>query len=120
MARLQETEIKQVKHKANAETKAKLEAIGKLEHLRHEVQAIKGGEQVSATFWKEQCQHLFQMCKYLQDQNERLADGVGGSNHDVSFNDPDFATYSMAGERNEGNQNFKATPSRTLKSHAIS
>jgi|TARA_B110000285_G_C14556828_1_gene351756 hypothetical protein len=53
MARLQETEIKQVKHKANAETKAKLEAIGKLEHLRHEVQAIKGGEQVSATFWKE-------------------------------------------------------------------
>lgn len=44
MVKLQEAEIKQIKQRAGAETKAKLEAIGKLEHLRHEVQAIKGGE----------------------------------------------------------------------------
>lgn len=53
LARLQGTELKQLQQKANEETKFKLEAIGKLENLRQEMQAVKGGEQVSATFWKE-------------------------------------------------------------------
>jgi hypothetical protein len=37
MAKLQEGEIKSIKYQARIETKAKLEAIGKLENLRHEV-----------------------------------------------------------------------------------
>ena len=48
------------------------------------------------------------MCRYLQDRNERLADGVGDNNQGVSFHDPDFPTHSMMAAQSELNRNFEA------------
>ena len=48
------------------------------------------------------------MCRYLQDRNERLADGVGDNDQGVSFHDPDFPTHSMMTAQSELNRNFEA------------
>ena len=34
-------------------------------------------DQVSVNFWKEQCQSLFDICKNLKDDNEKLVDNLG-------------------------------------------
>ena len=49
-----------------------MQAMTKLETLRNELQMIQGNDQVSVNFWKEQCQSLFEICKNLKDDNERL------------------------------------------------
>ena len=38
---------------------------------------IQGNDQVSVNFWKEQCQSLFDICKNLKDDNEKLVDNLG-------------------------------------------
>jgi len=38
---------------------------------------IQGNDQVSVNFWKEQCQSLFEICKNLKDDNEKLVDNLG-------------------------------------------
>ena len=38
---------------------------------------IQGNDQVSVNFWKEQCQSLFDICKNLKDDNEKLVENLG-------------------------------------------
>ncbi len=68
--------MQKVKSKAQEETKYKMEAMTKLEGLRQELQMIQGNDQVSVNFWKEQCQSLFEICKNLKEDNEKLVDNL--------------------------------------------
>ena len=38
---------------------------------------IQGNDQVSVGFWKEQCQSLFDICKNLKEDNEKLVENLG-------------------------------------------
>lgn len=77
--RANEKDIAAVKKKAVEETKYKVEAMTKLESLRQELQAMQGGEAPaqSVSFWKEQCQSLFDICRNLKDDNEKLVSHFG-------------------------------------------
>ena len=69
--------MKQVQNRAREETRNKMEAMTKLEGLRQELQMIQGNDQVSVNFWREQCQSLFEICKNLKEDNEKLVDNIG-------------------------------------------
>ena len=77
MTQINQQEMKKVQAKARDETKYKIEAMTKLEGLRQELQMIQGNDQVSVGFWKEQCQSLFDICKNLKDDNEKLVENLG-------------------------------------------
>ena len=82
MRRINEKEIKEVKRRARDETKVKMEAMTKLEGLRQELQTIQGNAEsqsqtASVQFWKDQCQNLFDICRNLKEDNEKLVDHIG-------------------------------------------
>tara|TARA_B110000285_G_scaffold163905_1_gene183017 strand:- start:433 stop:996 length:564 start_codon:yes stop_codon:yes gene_type:complete len=76
MTALNQQEMQKVRGKAREETKYKMEAMTKLEGLRQELQMIQGNDQVSVGFWKEQCQSLFDICKNLKEDNEKLVENL--------------------------------------------
>ena len=79
---MKEQEVQLVKLRAAEETKYKVEAMTKLEALRQEMQTFQGNEAQtnSVAFWKEQCQNLFDICKNLKEDNEKLVDHIGTTN----------------------------------------
>ena len=77
MTKLNKQEMEKVRTRAKDETRFKVEAMTKLEGLRQELQMIQGNDQVSVNFWKEQCQSLFDICRNLKDDNERLVGNLG-------------------------------------------
>ena len=77
ITRMNNQEIVETKRRASEETKYKMDAMTKLESLRQELQMIQGNDQVSVNFWKDQCQSLFEICKNLKEDNEKLVDNLG-------------------------------------------
>jgi chromosome segregation ATPase len=79
LRRINDKEVSAVKKRAQEETRFKIEAMTKLEGLRQEFQTMQGGEAPvqSVSFWKEQCQGLFDICKKLKEDNEKLVDHLG-------------------------------------------
>lgn len=79
--RMKEQEIQLVKLRAQEESKYKVEAMTKLEALRQEMQAYKGSEPQnnSVQFWRDQCQNLFDICRNLKEDNEKLVDHIGNN-----------------------------------------
>lgn len=79
MKRVNDKEMQQVRKQANEENRFKVEAMTKLEGLRQELQTIQGNEAPtqSVSFWKEQCQNLFDICRNLKEDNEKLVSHVG-------------------------------------------
>lgn len=77
MTKLNKQEMEKVRQRAKDETRFKVDAMTKLEGLRQELQMIQGNDQVSVNFWKEQCQSLFEICRNLKDDNERLVSNLG-------------------------------------------
>ena len=82
MRRINDKEILDVKRRAKEETKVKMEAMTKLEGLRQELQTIQGNTEnqsqtASVHFWKDQCQNLFDICRNLKEDNEKLVDHIG-------------------------------------------
>ena len=71
--------MQNIKKRAQEETNYKIEAMSKLESLRQELQMIQGSDQVSVSFWKEQCQSLFLICKNLKEDNEKLVKSIANS-----------------------------------------
>jgi chromosome segregation ATPase len=85
--RMNEKEVHSVRRRAQEETRFKIEAMTKLEGLRQELQTMQGSEAPvqSVGFWKEQCQSLFDVCKNLKEDNEKLVEhlGVGHPNQNA-------------------------------------
>ena len=65
-----------------------MEAMTKLEGLRQELQMIQGNDQVSVGFWKEQCQSLFDICKNLKEDNEKLVENLGSLSENAMMGIP--------------------------------
>lgn len=95
MGRLNKQEMGNVRRKAKEESNLKVQAMAKLETLRQELQMIQGNDQVSVNFWKEQCQSLFEICRNLKDDNERLVSAIADKPHplDQFNNNQDLLAY---------------------------
>jgi hypothetical protein len=82
--KMNQDNIKNIKRSMLQETKFKSEAMTKLEGLRQELNTLQGSSEQpsqSVGFWKEQCQNLFDICRNLKEDNEKLVDhlNVGGT-----------------------------------------
>lgn len=95
MGRLNKQEIGHVRRRAKEESNLKVQAMNKLETLRQELQMIQGNDQVSVNFWKEQCQSLFEICRNLKEDNERLVSAIADKPHplDQFNNNQDLLAY---------------------------
>lgn len=78
---MNEKEMSAVKKRAQEETRYKVEAMTKLESLRLELQTMQGSDAPaqSVSFWREQCQGLFDICRNLREDNEKLVAHLGAA-----------------------------------------
>lgn len=67
------SQLVELRRKFQVEREAKADAFEKLELMRLEIKALEGKD-IKNDLWKDKCKELYEICKELENENDRLRD----------------------------------------------
>jgi hypothetical protein len=73
----------EMRRKVEKERDAKTDAFEKLESMRLEMKALEGKD-MKNDLWKDKCKELYEMCRELEMENDKLRDSYTLTNQHLT------------------------------------